>query len=101
MPRYAAKVDANQPEIVKALRKIGATVTPTHAAGKGFPDLTVGYDGKTYLMEVKDGSKPPSARKLTEDQAKWHMEWRGQVVIVKDVKEALDVLGIESRGVVS
>ncbi|WP_372570382.1 hypothetical protein [Ruegeria jejuensis] len=96
--RRAAKVDDNQPEIVKALRKAGATVTPTHAAGDGFPDLAVGYRGFNYFLEVKDGNKPPSARKLTKDQVEWHDKWRGQVAVVKSVDEALEVLGIELRG---
>lgn len=96
--RYAAKIDANQPEIVKALRGVyGVTVTPTHAAGDGFPDLCVGFRGQTFLLEVKDGSKPPSARKLTADQEKWHTAWTGQVAVVKDVTEALAVLGITSK----
>jgi hypothetical protein len=47
------------------------------------------------LLEVKDGSKPPSARKLTPDEAEWHSAWRGQVVTVKSVAEALGVLGID------
>ena len=101
MGRYSSKVDRNQPEIVTALRKAGATVTPTHSAGQGFPDLTVGYRGVTYLLEVKDGNKPPSKRKLTDDQVTWHGEWRGQVAVVNDVKEALAVLGIELRGEIS
>lgn len=98
--RYAAKIDANQPEIVEGLRKAGATVTPTHAAGEGFPDLAVGYRGSNYLLEVKDGSKPPSKRKLTPDQVEWHDKWRGQVCVVNNLDEALDALGIERRGAV-
>lgn len=99
--RYAAKIDANQPEIVAALRDAGATVTPTHAAGAGFPDLAVGFRGQNYLIEVKDGAKPPSARKLTEDQEKWHSTWTGQVAVVKDIAEALAVLGIEYKGTIN
>ncbi|NRB03665.1 MAG: hypothetical protein HRU30_10430 [Rhodobacteraceae bacterium] len=101
MARRAARVDDNQPEIVQALRKAGATVTPTHTAGAGFPDLTVGYRGINYLIEVKDGSKPPSARKLTKDQQEWHVTWNGHAAVVSNVREALAVLGIELRGQVS
>lgn len=99
--RRAAKVDDNQPEIVKALRKAGATVTPLHAVGNGCPDLLAGWKGANLLLEVKDGKKPPSARKLTKDQQKWHVTWGGQVAVVKDVKEALEVLGIELKGQIS
>ena len=94
MPRHAARVDANQTEIVAALRGAGATVTPTHTAGVGFPDLCVGYKGATYLVEVKDGSKPPSARKLTPHQVAWHRDWRGHVAVVTDITEALAVIGV-------
>ncbi|MDE4176380.1 hypothetical protein PXK01_19665 [Phaeobacter sp. PT47_59] len=98
---YAAKVDANQGEIVAALRRAGASVTPTHAAGEGFPDLAGGFRGETFLIEVKDGAKPPSARKLTPDQEKWHATWRGQKAVASTVAEALAVIGIELRGEIS
>ena len=90
--RRAAKVDANQAEIVEALRKIGASVQPLHAVGQGCPDLLVGWRGIVSLLEVKDGSKPPSARKLTEDQVKWHAEWRGQVAVVENVEQAIEAI---------
>lgn len=94
MTRRAAKVDANQPAIVAALRRAGASVTPLHMVGSGFPDLAVGYRGVNHLLEVKDGSKPPSARRLTDDEEEWHATWRGSVRIVSSVPEALAVLGI-------
>jgi len=96
MIRRAAKVDANQPEIVAALRKAGASVTPLHAVGSGFPDLAVGYRGTNHLLEVKDGAKPPSARKLTDDEAAWHATWRGSAAVVKDIPEALATVGIKT-----
>ncbi|HEY0916524.1 MAG TPA: hypothetical protein VGE22_16745 [Solimonas sp.] len=93
--RRAAKVDRNQPEIVAALRAAGATVQPLHTVGDGCPDLLVGYQRQTALVEVKDGQKPPSARTLTEDQLKWHGAWRGgPLAVVSDVEGALRVLAI-------
>lgn len=94
MPRYAAKVDKNQKEVVKALRKAGASVQHLHAVGAGCPDILVGYQGANHLVEIKDGKKPPSARKLTPDQVEWHDEWRGSVHVVKSVTEALAVIGV-------
>jgi hypothetical protein len=90
----AKKVDLNQMEIVATLRKIGATVQSLASVGNGCPDLLVGYQGINYLMEVKDGDKVPSAQKLTPDQVKWHIEWRGVVHIVRSVDDAFQVLGI-------
>ncbi len=94
--RRAAKVDRNQPEIVGALRAVGASVEPLHAVGKGCPDLLVGFRGVNHLLEVKDGSLPPSARKLTEAQQQWHPSWRGNVVVVKSVDEAMKAIGVDS-----
>ena len=90
--RTAARVDANQSEIVEALRQIGATVQTLHQVGRGCPDLLVGFRGVNILLEVKDGSKPPSARKLTPDEYSWHKDWRGQVAVVKSIEDAIDVL---------
>ena len=92
--RRASKVDANQGEIVAALRAVGCTVQTLAFAGKGIPDLLVGIGGENMLFEVKDGSLPPSARKLTPDQVIWHREWKGQVVVVTTIAEALAAVGV-------
>lgn len=91
--KQRAKVDANQSDIVAVLRAVGATVTPTHQLGAGFPDLCVGYKGTNYLLEVKDGSHPPSRRRLTADEQQWHDAWCGTVHIVNDETEALQAIG--------
>lgn len=91
--RRAAKTDANQAEIVEALRKAGARVQPLHQVGQGVPDLLIGFKGQTLLMECKDGSKPPSARKLTPDQQEWLDAWTGGAVwLVTCVDDALQAL---------
>ena len=93
--RRAAKVDANQEQVVAILRAAGATVQSLAAIGHGCPDLLVGWGGKTLLMEVKDGNKVPSARKLTEDQIKWHGAWMGGPLAVVDGPEsALQMLRV-------
>lgn len=94
--RRAAAVDANQSEIVGALRGVGASVELLHAVGQGCPDIAVGFRGRNWFIEIKDGSKPPSARKLTEAQVKWHGEWRGQVDVAHTVDHALQIIGVQS-----
>jgi hypothetical protein len=94
---YAARVDANQPDIMSALRKVGAAVWPLFREGGGCPDLLVGFRGRNYLFEVKDGSRPPSERKLNEDQEKWHGRWTGQVAVVESPEQAVAVLMSLSR----
>jgi Holliday junction resolvase len=92
MSKYARRIDANQNEIVDALRKCGATVRVI-TQGDGIPDLLVGYNGETILMEVKDGQKVPSARKLTEAEQDFFNKWTGGLlVVVNSVEEALEVL---------
>lgn len=88
----AAKVDANQSEIVAALRKAGASVQPLHSVGQGVPDLLCAIAGVTFLVEVKDGEKPPSAQKLTPDQVEWHSKWRAPVYIVNSQAQAVDLV---------
>lgn len=87
MRRRAAKVDANQAQVVTGFRAAGATVQSLANIGQGCPDLLVGYRGANYLVEVKDGSKPPSARTLTPDQQDWTQSWRGQWEIVQDLSD--------------
>lgn len=90
--RYANRIDANQNKIVDALRGAGAYVRII-SQGDGIPDLLVGYKGYTILMEVKDGDKVPSARKLTEAEQKFFNEWDGgMLVVVNSVQEALETL---------
>ncbi|WP_225783350.1 hypothetical protein [Xenophilus sp. Marseille-Q4582] len=91
--RKKARVDANQPAVVAALRKAGATVQSLAAAGDGVPDLLVAFRSDLFLLEVKDGSKPPSARALTPDQVRWHAAWGAPVHVVNSVDEALQAIG--------
>ena len=91
--RKYGKVDANQAQIVKYLRNAGATVQSIASIGSGCPDIIVGYRGKNWLFEIKDGSKSPSQRKLTSDEELWHEIWRGQVAVVNHAMQALEIIG--------
>lgn len=88
--RRAARVDANQAEIVKALRQIGATVTPLHRVGQGVSDLLVSFRQRWLVLEVKDGAKPPSARELTPDEKEWIGKQKAPVYIVTSPLEAVN-----------
>ena len=88
----AARVDANQPQIVKALRDRGCTVICLHTVGKGCPDIMVGYNGINILMEIKDGDKPPSQQNLTPPQQKFFNEWLGSAFIVNSIESALSII---------
>ena len=89
--RRAARRDDNEKEIVAAMREAGAYVKAIN--DEGLFDLLVCYRGETMLIEVKDGAKPPSARRLTEAEQKFHDEWPGSdLYIVNSVEEALSLL---------
>lgn len=92
--RYAAKVDANQHEIVRALEQIpGVLVLSLSSVGKGVPDLLVQVWRNLVLMEIKDGSKVPSKRKLRKLQQDFvNKGWR--VTKVESVDEALAAIGL-------
>jgi hypothetical protein len=89
--RRAGRRDSNEQDIIKAMREAGAYVKQIN--DEGLFDLLVSYRGETLLVEVKDGSKPPSARRLTDAEAKFHNEWPGSdLFIINSVEEALSLL---------
>jgi hypothetical protein len=49
----------------------------------------LGAHGRNYLVEIKDGAKPPSARMLNPAQVAWHAEWKGQVAVIESEEGAL------------
>jgi hypothetical protein len=96
--RRAARRDKNESAVVAALRKSGCLVEPL--SGEGVPDLLVWSPAlsRIVLIEVKDGAKSPSQRRLTEQQQKFHAEWQAagaHVVKADSVTEALTAVGIK------
>ncbi len=80
--------DANQPEIVGVFESLDCSVLDVSVAPCGF-DLIVGYKTQAIAVEVKDGSKPPSARKLTQNEFSAHLNWRGPKAIITTNAEAV------------
>jgi hypothetical protein len=78
--RRAARIDANQTQIVSALRAAGAYVWII-----GLPvDLLVGYKGHTFLVEIKTSSK----KKFTKLQTDFFENWSGGTLARIDNPEA-------------
>jgi len=87
--RRAARVDANHVAVVDALRAVGCRVLSLAAVGKGVADLLIlDRNGALRMFEVKDGAKPPSGRRLTPDQQRFHRAW--PVEIVNSPREAVE-----------
>ena len=91
--RRAARKDANHQAIVQALRDARCQVLDLGAVGNGCPDLLVRRGDRLILLEVKDGSKPPSERRLTPDQVVFHREWGDSVKVVNSLAEAMTAVG--------
>lgn len=93
--RRIAKVDTNQAEIVAAMRRVGYSVCDLSRVGGGVPDLLIaGVDRTTgrsvnLLMECKTATG-----NLNALQRAWHAEWRGPLVVVRSVDEALKAVGV-------
>ena len=91
--RKRGRTDRTQAAIVQALRRVGASVLVLSNVGDGCPDLLCGWQGHSLLLEVKDGLKRPSQRRLTTDQQAFVETWRGGPVrVVQSVDEAFAVL---------
>jgi Holliday junction resolvase len=90
--RRKARTDSNHADVVKALRAVGWWVLDLSRVGEGCPDVLAGRHGRLELIEIKDGAKPPSARKLTTDEAALHqacLKAGVTVRIVTSIEEAV------------
>lgn len=87
--KRAAKIDDNQRALVSILRQAGYSVLSLAAIGKGVPDLLVARNGVMWLIEVKDGSKAPSRRRLTPFQKEFHATWRAPILVINSQAEIL------------
>ena len=87
--------DANEADIIAALREAGCEVwqlckdEPADLLVAAPAEFSYGHHNLS-LLEVKDGSKPPSARKLTAKQVDTHKRW--PVIVVEDVQQALQAV---------
>lgn len=88
----ANRIDRNQPEIVRDVRRAGVVWIPTSGDPNiGFDGLLV-FRGRVVPAEIKDPSKPPSARRLTDTEARRKAEIEGQGATYLVVETADDVL---------
>ncbi|MHC5061972.1 MAG: hypothetical protein ACYTFK_12910 [Planctomycetota bacterium] len=92
--RRSAKIDSNQPEIVKALLKIPGVSVQT-----GVDDIFVGYKGRNYWYEIKApdtlSEKTGLADKdaFKKSQINLLKTWTGHYEIVWTLEEILEDMG--------
>lgn len=86
---YAKRVDTNHALVVKTLRDLGCSVFDTSAVGRGFPDIVVGKNQKTVLVEIKKDSKA----KFTQAQQVFMLNWQGSTVVrIHDIEGAINLV---------
>jgi len=86
--RRAARVDDNQPEIVKAFRGLGWYVLIISQL-KNCCDIIVSKNGRTIAVEIKDGSKVASKQKLSIGELKFKSEWQGEYRLITCIDDVL------------
>lgn len=86
----AAKKDANHQEIVKLFRALGYSVLDV-AQLKNCCDVIVAKRKRTIAVEIKDGTKPPSARKLSKGEQEFKDNWRGEWALIESEQDVFDL----------
>lgn len=97
MKRYP-RLDENHKPIVKELANLpGISVTSTAALGGGAGDIIVGFHCRNWWFEIKDPKKPPSSRKLTPDEKKFHDTWQGHIQVAETTDQILSAIGYPAQ----
>lgn len=90
--RYGKRRDENESDIVEALGACGAYVLRQDVPC----DLLVGFRGRWFQLEVKDGAKPTYERILTHQQIAFRNDCLHHglpFAVVTTVSEALAAIG--------
>lgn len=83
------KRDSNQKAISQALEAIGAQVYDTSAVGDGYPDLTILFRGRLYVIEVK---APGKLHNLTPAEMQWWAAYQGPGFVTDSPANAFEQL---------
>jgi len=86
-----AKKDDNHNAVVDVFRRCGYNVIETYAIDCGF-DFFAWAAGKVFVIEVKDGEKPPSQRKLTDNEEGAKRLYDKYYHVLKSVGEAIELV---------
>ena len=95
---YARRVDNNQKEIVKDLRKMGYSIEPDH------DDILLGTQGRTFWYELKSAhatsKKTGQVRESSKQksQKRLLLTYKGHYAIVSNLDELLANLKNELKG---
>ena len=87
-----ARVDANQPRVVACFRRLGWSVLIISQL-KNCCDIIVAKGGQTIAVEIKDGDKPPSQRKLSVGEQEFKDEWLGRWELIESIDDVIKLNG--------
>jgi hypothetical protein len=97
--RRAARIDANQPEIVQALQDVGAVVIDCHTLENAF-DIMVAFRGNLYIAEIKNPEYRPKhgddTKMLTKGEMNCNLLLQTVGIdynIIFTIDEALEMIG--------
>ncbi len=94
MSRFARRKDATHRPIVDTFEAMGCSWLTIEGIA-GAPDGALGCNGRTHLIEIKDGTKVPSKRKLSEEQVSFAAGWRGGPVhVIASTGAAVDLVNL-------
>jgi hypothetical protein len=90
--KRAARKDANHNRIMTAFIERGWTVLDIWQI-KNACDIMICKNGQTVACEIKDGNKPPSARKLTSGEINFRDRWNesGHWRLIESYEDVLAV----------
>jgi predicted Holliday junction resolvase-like endonuclease len=87
--RYAKRIDANQAEIIKAFEALHCQVCIIGQPVDLIVYMRLNGVWQNVLVEIKDGSKPKSAQKLTRQQIEFFDSWRGAKLVIRSVDDVI------------
>ena len=82
--------DSNHNQITKCFEKMGWEVLDIHNLKK-CADIIIGKSAINIFIEIKDGDKSPSARKLTEGEEEFHDRWPNNVIIIQSENDCIQL----------
>ena len=85
-----SKKDGNHDEISALFDALSWSVVDTHSL-KNFADLVVSKNGRTIVVEIKDGSLPPSKRRLTDGELAFRGSWQGEYAVIESPDDVLNL----------
>lgn len=84
---HKGKKDANHNEVQNMFTVHGFRTLDVSSLKCGF-DFIAWKQGQVFIVEVKDGTKPPSATRLTDKEIETEKKYSGEYFVIFSVEQA-------------